>query len=111
MLEIRNNDIYLTRGDTAQLTIGIRNDVTSMDYEMQPTDALHLTVRRQPSAESMVLISKVAVGNCDIKLTPDDTAKISTGRYVYDAELHTGDDVYTVIQCKTFNLLPEVTML
>lgn len=111
MLEIRNNEIYLTRGDTAQLTIAIRNDVAGMDYEMQPTDELHFTVRRQPTAESVVLISKVAVGNCDIKLTPDDTAKISTGRYVYDAELHTGEDVYTVIQCKTFNLLPEVTIL
>lgn len=109
MFEIRGRDIYLTRGDTAHLTIDIRNEVTGTDYEMQPEDTLYLTVRRQPSPTSPTLVSKKVVGGRDINLAPEDTAEMLAGSYVYDVELRSGADVYTIIQCSAFNLLPEVT--
>lgn len=109
MFEIRGRDIYLTRGDTAHLSVDIHNEVTGADYEMQPEDTLHLTVRRQPSPTSPALVSKRVVGGKDINLAPEDTADILAGPYVYDVELRSGSGVYTIIQCSAFNLLPEVT--
>ena len=112
MLQINNgNGIFLTRGDSAHLEVRIVNDVTGEEYDMQPGDTLILTVRESTIGQAPVLVQKVLTGTRDFYLSPDDTKKLRVATYKYDVELHTGSDVYTVIQCSEFKLLPEVTVL
>ena len=59
MLEINGSDIYLTKGDTAHLSVGITNDASGDAYEMQPDDTLILTVRNQAYEASPVLLQKM----------------------------------------------------
>lgn len=110
MLEINGSDIYLTKGDTAHLSVGITNDASGDAYEMQPNDTLILTVRKQAYEASPVLLQKTVKGSADIYLAPEDTASLAPGSYKYDVELRSGQDVYTVVPCSEFVLTPEVTM-
>ena len=109
MLEINGSDIYLTKGDTAHLSVGITNNASGDAYEMQPNDTLILTVRKQAYEASPVLLQKTVKGSSDIHLTPEDTAQMATGTYKYAVELRMGADINTVIQCSEFHLLVEVT--
>lgn len=109
MLEINGSDIYLTKGDTAHLAVGITNAASGDAYLMQPDDTLILTVRKQAYEASPVLLQKTVKGGADIYLAPEDTAQLAPGAYKYDVELRTGADIYTVIQCSEFRLLVEVT--
>lgn len=110
MLEIQDGAILLTRGDSAVLHVTITNGATGEDYALQETDKLILTVRKQASKLSPVVLEKVLTGSGDFILAPEDTEKLSIGTYKYDVELRIGTDVYTVIQCSEFKLLVEVTM-
>ena len=81
MLEIKsNNEIQLTRGDTARLSVLIQNEETK---------------GKEP------LLKKSVFGENEIKLHPEDTENIPSGKYCYDVKLNmkTGD-VYTVIEDK-----------
>ena len=109
MLEINGSDIYLTKGDTAHLAVGITTAASGDAYLMQPDDTLIFTVRKQAYEASPVLLQKIVKGSSKIHLTPEDTAQLAPGSYKYDVELRTGADVYTVIQCSEFRLLVEVT--
>ena len=111
MLQIDGNNISLTRGDSAHLTVSIINGATGEEYEMQPNDTLLLTIRESAVALGQALVQKVLTGSKDFYFTPDDTKELRIRTYKYDVELRTGSDIYTIIQCSDFELLPEVTTL
>ena len=111
MLKIDGNNIFLTRGDSAHISVNIANNATAETYEIQESDTLILTVRESTVETSPVLVQKRITGSKDFYITPEDTKGLSVKSYKYDVELHSGDDVYTVIQCSDFKLLPEVTIL
>lgn len=101
MLEIKsNNEIQLTRGDTARLSVLIQNEETKALYEMDPEDELQFIIRGGCKGSDPLLKKSVLGGN-EIKLHPEDTANLPCGRYCYDVKLNmkTGD-VYTVIEDK-----------
>ena len=109
MLEVKNNGIKLTRGDTARLTVPIENDCTGEPYTVQPDDTLTLSVKRSVSDKTYVM-QKFVKGSNDFHIEPKDTQKIACGRYVYDVELNTADgDTYTVVDPTPFELTSEVT--
>ena len=110
MLEINGSVIRLTKGDTAHLSVDIANAATGEKYKMRPNDQLFLTIRKQYYKNAPVLVQKKLIASHDFTLLPEDTKDIAPGTYYYDVELRTGDEVYTVIQCSDFVLLPEVTM-
>lgn len=70
MLEIQDGAILLTRGDSAVLHVAITNGATGEDYEMQESDKLILTVRKQASKLSPVVLEKVLTGSGDFILAP-----------------------------------------
>lgn len=110
MLEICGTEIYLTRGDSAAIAVELTDEISGETYEMQSGDRLILTVRKYHSRESPVLVERMLTGSTTFRLAPDDTAGLAFGTYEYDVELRTGNDVYTVVPCSVFKLLPEVTM-
>lgn len=110
MLYVGNDgSIQLTRGDTARLVIDITNDLTGIDYTISPTDTLRFTVKRTTDDEE-AYISKEVIGGSEFDILPEDTNKMSYGKYMYDVELTTAaGDVYTVIVPTSFKILKEVT--
>lgn len=110
MIEICGDVIRLTRGDSATISVAIANSVTGEDYVMQEGDKLLLTVRKYPFKASAAVVEKELTGGAVFRLAPEDTAGLDLGTYKYDVELRTGRDVYTVVPCSDFVLLPEVTM-
>lgn len=110
MLEINGSTIKLTRGDTAHLSVNVANTATGENYELKSDDLMFLTIRRKHYEKMPVLVQKKLIGSNDFTILPEDTKSMDAGTYCYDVELRTGDDeVYTVIQCSDFVLLPEVT--
>lgn len=104
----KNGTILLTRGDSAEFAITIRN-TKGGNYILKDDDTLRLTVKKSINDSNFVL-QKVLVGSDTFKLSPADTKGLNFATYIYDVELTTADgDVYTVIPQSKFTLLPEVT--
>lgn len=109
MLKIVENDIYLTRGDTAHFDVSITTTV-GMTYEILPNDKLTITVRKSINDPSAALI-KTVKGVSSLCIVPDDTKDLAFGSYVYDLQLNTASgEVYTIIEPSLFEVMPEVTV-
>lgn len=112
MLEITNNVIKITKGDSATLNINlVGND--GLPYTMDPNDILTMTVRKgigQP-----VIFQSKTIGSNAIGLTQADTKKLPVGSCVFDIQLDTHDhETFTVIgpdntMDKNLYVYPEVT--
>lgn len=108
MLYVTGNTIKLTRGDTAYLTIPIKNAIGE-DYEMSAGDVLVLSMKKRVT-DTEYSLQKVVTGDNVFHILPEDTDGLKFGTYVYDVQLTTeGKDVYTLIPVSSFELLQEVT--
>lgn len=112
MLKVINQDIYITRGDTAYFSITLRQPSIKKDeYVIQDEDSCVLTVRKEKkSKENPPLIEKVFTDG-NIKIDPADTADLEYGEYLYDVQFTFGvsGDVNTVISPHKFIVCEEVT--
>lgn len=106
VIEQKNKKIILTRGDTASMLIQII-DSEGKAYEIQDTDVITFTMRKTPKSE--IAVQKVADSNHYILIAPDDTSSLNTGLYVYDVQLRSGDNIYTIVPMSYFELRNEVT--
>lgn len=124
---LESDVIYLTKGDDAALEVSSITTDGGVEYALQETDVLTLTVRVLPSAESPVLIQIDSLpGSNRIVLRHDDTAELNVGRYSADVQLTTADGKrytiwpsvsgsgrYVVKNFNNFNnfvIMPEVTI-
>lgn len=104
MLTISNNQIRLTRGDTAVLHVDIINDDTP--YELQPEDDVTFTMRRT-TTDPDILIQKH--GN-PIIIEPVDTKDLKFGNYVYDIQVTFSTGIVdTIVPPTSFTITEEVT--
>ena len=109
MLKISNNDISLTRGDTARLTVPtyITVNEEKQPYTVKEDDVLTLTVKKEYEDEPM--IEKKITGSNMFHIKPEDTKPYAFGTYKYDVEITTADgDNYTIIDDKKFKITNEV---
>lgn len=107
MLYIEGTTVKLTRGDTAYLHIPM--NTTDGSYEMDQTDTLTFSVKRNTRDEEYIF-QKKAVGSNVIHIQPSDTTGLVFGKYIYDIQLDTASgDVFTVVPPSTFEILAEVT--
>lgn len=116
MLQIKNNVVYLTKGDTAYLEISLVNDAGE-PYEMFEGDKLTLTVKPMASDTAQELFH-VESTSTTLYIRPEDTSSISAGKYSFDVQLTRHDGgIFTVIGAEpgqgakldNFILMPEVT--
>lgn len=110
MLRVRNNEIYLTRGDSASFTLDIVDDtsVKSAKYEITDEDQILFTVKRSTSDTAVIL--QKAVVDKTITIKPAETADLPCGTYYYDVQLSRPDGfVATVITPTPFTICEEVT--
>ena len=108
MLSVSDNNITMTRGDTAYLTVPLTT-VNGNEYSVTYNDSMRFTVRKKTDDDEIVL-QKLVLGNNSFRIAPADTADLEYGKYVYDIELTTGGgDVYTVVTKHYFILTEEIT--
>lgn len=107
MLKIdANNNVYLTRGDSAYLELNIRS--SNGPYIFQDGDVIALTIKKSVHDENVILQKLARDG--ELKIEPSDTKLLDYGEYVYDIQITTSDgDVFTVISPAKFVLKDEVT--
>lgn len=105
MLEIDNqNNITLTRGDTATLTLEITMDGQSYDYS---NDLVQFTVKKNTVTDS-IIIQKTFSGNA-VTIEPTDTESLDYQSLKYDVQvIKQSGEVYTVIPPSNFIIAPEV---
>lgn len=123
---IEDGKIYMVRGDDEALDVSLTLDDGETPYELQPEDVLTLTVRRETSQDSEVLLQISGVpGGARIPILHEDTAQLEYGEYSADIQLRTADGlrktVWPVLEAsrqrlragnlKNFNIASEVTML
>lgn len=123
MLNIEEQDVYLTRGDDVNLEF-ILTRADGVDYVMDSRDRLIFSIRELPSIESDVLATiSSAYGSNVIVIRHEDTSELNVGRYSADCQLVTANgNIFTVWpeldgrtrykerNFKNFILMPEVTM-
>ena len=113
MLEIKGKNIYLTRGDSAYITITIRNQSGEL-YEVQDSDELRLQVRTSPNTGKLVFegrLIKESKTSFVWYIRPEDTSECKISDLYYDCQLTLSNgDVFTVIPCSKFVLKDEVTL-
>lgn len=99
-----NNNIKLTRGDTAIITLTVKRNGVDYDYS---EDLTQFTVKRN-TVTSDVVIQKTFTGT-SIIIDPADTKDLYYQDLKFDVQLITPDnEVYTVITPHDFILTEEV---
>lgn len=99
-----NNNIKLTRGDTAILTLSVTRNGSAYDFS---SDLVQFTVKRNTVTED-ILIQKTFNGT-SITINPSDTKNLQYTNLKYDVQIITNTNkVYTVITPKDFIITEEV---
>lgn len=107
MVNVNNNNIYITRGDSADIEISI-TESTGEEYTLQDGDTITFTVKKSTRATDAVISKQIT--DWYVHLAPVDTANLDYGVYVYDCQLTTSDGrVCTFITPHIFKVLEEVT--
>ena len=100
------NKIFLTKGDSCQIEVRVF-DLEGNEVEIKDTDEIVLTVRKTEN-DSAISLAKPAILNT-IYIDPDDTKLLSSGTYVYDIQLKSGNEIQTIIPVSYFQLGEEIT--
>nr|DAQ15412.1 MAG TPA: hypothetical protein [Caudoviricetes sp.] len=110
------NRISITRGDSAEIRLSIRDRVTGQPFVPGPDDRLTFTVKRELSDEASLVVKTLDNGivrreqECILLLVPEDTARLPFGTYRYDVELVLASGYTdTVIPPSPFLVTGEVT--
>lgn len=87
------NRIHLTRGDSAEFDLTIRDRVTGSVFILGEGDRLTFTLKRFITDKEPVLVKELGQGiqkereKCVLVFLPEDTRHLSCGRYIYEVKL------------------------
>lgn len=99
-----NNNIKITRGDSAVITLTVKQGSSDYDYS---EDLTQFTVKRNTVTED-IIIQKTFTGS-SISITPDDTKDLYYQDLKFDVQLITpAGEVHTVIAPSDFIIMEEV---
>ena len=105
---MQKNKIYLTRGDSAFLTISL-NDENGSLYELSEGDKIYFRLKKSSSSDNLLLEKEVNTQTLTLELLPEDTEDLSSGLYCYEVELVTAENKhYTVIENSQFQIGAEL---
>lgn len=88
---VSNNQITMTRGDTAIFTISVDYLNTGNPYEPDEGDIIRFTLKRYLSDRTALLVKDAPTDTMTLRIDPEDTEKLSFGRYHYDIQLIKAD--------------------
>ncbi len=94
MFYIEDDKVYLTKGDSAALTMTVYSGNTA--YTLQSGDLLTMSVRKQPTDQSPLLLSVTSTSG-RLVISHEDSKSIPAGKYSADVQLTTsGGERYTI---------------
>lgn len=86
MLSTDGNDISLTRGDTAFLTIALtKKDGTA--YEPVEGDVVSFALKKSYKDATPLVVKQIPTDTMVLEIEPDDTKNLAFAKYDYDIEL------------------------
>ena len=106
--KVRNNIVYLTRGDTfkAHLTI---NYPDGSVYTPKEGDSIRFALKENIEDEECLIWREIPIDTMLLVLYPGDTKELEFGNYVYDIQLTKANgDVDTFITASKLKLTAEV---
>lgn len=107
MFKIDNDDIELTRGDSATIKVEITKQDNSL-YKRKGVDKLVFTLKKSYNSNQTLLRKEIE--GLTFLINPEDTQSLAYGEYWYDIQLTTTNgNVYTVVGPARFILREEVT--
>lgn len=99
-----DNNITLTRGDSATIELSIKDEGASYDFS---GDLVQLTVKRNTVTEDIIFQKTFSTGV--IVINPADTAELKYTDLKFDVQLiNNQGGVYTVIPPRRFTIAEEV---
>lgn len=108
MLKIKGSKIMLTRGDTAQILITLK-DSNGDNYVPQEGDVIRFAAKKNYSDETPVIEINVPVDTLYLVINPEDTKSLPFGEYKYDIQITRADGVIdTFIDRAEFWITEEV---
>lgn len=107
MLDIdRNQNITLTRGDTAYIDVATLKNADGTDYEYTASDKVYFRLGTLIEKELDIDLEN---NKSTLTLEPEDTINIDFGIYKYEMELVTElDEHFTFIADKNFMISKEL---
>ena len=104
MLDVVDNRIYLTRGDSASVDIRL-TDAAGGDYEPVAGDKIYFRLKNAVFGNTLRLVKAISPTDLTLTLSEVDTANLELGTYRYEVELVTSSgDRFTVIENGEFVL-------
>ena len=109
MLDIVENQIYLTRGDTAYLTVALV-DASGNNYRPVAGDKIYFRLKKNIFGDSVIFEKEVDISTLKLNLAPSDTKNLDFTSYRYEIELvkMTGE-CFTVVENELFVVGVEVS--
>jgi hypothetical protein len=108
MLKISGSKITINRGDTAFITVNVR-DREGNPYELQEGDGLWFAVKHKATDENYAIAPKRLNGNV-LELMSEDTINLDFGTYIYDVQLiNSRGYTSTIIQPSDFVVALSIT--
>ena len=107
--KVRNNTIFLTRGDTfkAHLTI---NYPDGSVYTPKVGDSIRFALKENIEDKECLIFREIPIDTMLLVLYPGDTKELEFGNYVYDIQLTKANGwVTTIVETSEFELKTEVT--
>ena len=104
MYKVTDNQIYITRGDSAVLNLSIEG------YTPADGDEINFSVKKNCNDRNVLISKSIDPTAMTISITPEDTDSLEFGDYWYDVELRrAGGVVDTVIVPHNFVVGAAVT--
>lgn len=105
---VRNNTIYLTRGDTFKAVITITYPDGSI-YTPKEGDSIRFAMKADVEDEECLILRDIPIDTMLLVINPIDTKELEFGTYVYDIQLTKANgDIDTFITASKLKLTAEV---
>lgn len=108
MLSVKENNIFLTRGDDAELELKLTTP-NGEPYELQEGERAHFTMRKEPVhiGSKSPLVQKEFVENI-VSIDSIDTKYLKYGVYLYDVQVENSESKVNTVALGKFVITPEV---
>lgn len=106
--KVRNNTIFLTRGDTFKAKITITYPSGAV-YTPKEGDSIRFALKEDVEDKECLILRDIPIDTMLLVINPEDTKELEFGSYVYDLQLTKANgDVDTFITASKFKLTAEV---
>lgn len=107
MIEVDDNVISLTRGDSAAFVLDLE-DENGDPYVPNPGDVIRFAMSKTYGVDEPLIRKEVDHETMQVELEPEDTKHLAFGNYVYDIELTDESGHVTTILLSKLKLTKEV---